>query len=194
MSKKLTTIDNWMKHNRLSLNYSETTYFVIAKNNLNNSNFHLQIDKHVVPTSEVVKYLGIKLNNELKWDDHAELLVKKLDRAAGTISKIRHYVKRKTLINLCYSFVYPHLVYGVIIWDNAGASALRKIEVIQNRTLRLITFTQLKDHVRVNTLYKKSGILKIQDIYVKEVCRLMHLFHDNKLPIAYKVSINKAAA
>ena len=65
--------------------------------------------------------------------------------------------KKKTLINLYYNFVYPHLVYGVIIWGNAGVSAQRKIEVIQNRILRLITFTQLKDHVRVNTLYKKLG-------------------------------------
>ena len=126
------------------------------------------------------------MNNKLKWDDHAELVVKKLNGAAGIISKIRHYVKRKTLINLYYSFVYPHLVYGVIIWGNAGVCALCKIKVIQNRILRLITFTQLKDHVRVNTRYKKLGILKIQDIYIKEVCRLMHLFHDNKLPTAYK--------
>ena len=99
VSKELTTIDNWMKHNRLSLNYSKTTYFVIGKNNLNDSNFH-QIDKHAIPTSEVVRYLGIKLNNKLKWDDHAELVVKELNRTAGIISKIRHYVKRKTLINL----------------------------------------------------------------------------------------------
>ena len=181
VSKELITTDNWMKHNRLSLNYSKTTYLVIGKDNLNNSNFHVQIDKHVIPTSEVVKYLGIKLNNKLKWDDHAELVVKKFNRAAGIISKIRHYAKRKTLINLYYSFVYPHLVYGVIIWGNAGVSALRKTEVIQNRILRLITFTRLKDHVRVNTLYKKLGILKIQDIYMKEACRLMHLFHDNLL-------------
>ena len=175
MSKELTTTDNWMKHNRLSLNYSKTTCFVIGKNNLNNSNFH-QIDKRVIPTSEVVRYLGIKLNNKLKWDDHAELVVKELNRTAGIISKIRHYVKRKTFINLYYSFEYPHLVYGVIICGNAGESALRKIEVVQNRILRLITFTQPKDHLRVNTLYKKLGILKIQDIYTKEVRRLMHLF------------------
>ena len=37
----------------------------------------IQIDKHVIPPSEVVKYLGIELNNILKWDDHAELVVKK---------------------------------------------------------------------------------------------------------------------
>ena len=95
-------------------------------------------------------------------------------------------MKRKTLINLYYSFVFLHPVYGVIIWGNDGVSALRKIEVSQNRVLRLITFTHLKDHARVNTLYKKLGILKIQNIYIKEVCRLMHLFHDNKLPTAYK--------
>ena len=81
----------------------------------------------MIPTSEVVEYLGIKLNNKLQWDDHAELVAKNLNRAAGIISKIRHYVKRKTLNNLYYSFVYSHLVYGVIIWGNAGVSALRKI-------------------------------------------------------------------
>ena len=94
-------------------------------------------------------------------------------------------MKRKTLVNLYFSFVYPHLVYRVIIWGNAGVYALRKVEVIQNRILGLIPFTQLKDHVRVNTQYKKLGILKIH-ICIKEVCRLMHLFHDNKLPTAYK--------
>ena len=136
------------------------------------------------------------MKNKLKWDDHAELVVKKLNTAAG----IRHYVKRKTLNNLYFSFVYPHLVYEVIIWGNAGVSALglRKIEIIQNRILKLITFTQQKHHVCVNTLYKKLGILKIHDIYIKEVCRLIHLFHDNKLPAAYCIqnifSTNNTAA
>ena len=82
------------------------------------------------------------------------------------------------------------LVYGIIIWVNAKVPALRKvygqIEVIQNRILRTITFTQLKDHVLVITLSKKLEILKIQDIYIQKVYKLIHLFHDNKLPIAYK--------
>ena len=88
---------------------------------------------------------------KLKWEDQVELVVKKLSRATGTISKIRHYGKRKTLINLFYSYVYPHLLYGIIIWGNAGASVLHKIEVLQNIILRLITFNQLKDHVRMSS-------------------------------------------
>ena len=68
--------------------------------------------------------------------------------------------------------MYPHLAYGVIIWGNARVSALRKIEVIQNKTLRLITFTQLKDHARVNILYKKLETLKIQNIYLKKFAGL----------------------
>ena len=59
---------------QIILKLFKNNLFLIGKNNLNNSNFHEQIDKHVIPTSQVVNYLGIKLNNKLKWDDHAELV------------------------------------------------------------------------------------------------------------------------
>ena len=38
----------------------------------------------------------------------------------------------------------------------------------------------------VSTLYTKSWGTKITRYLYKKVCRLMHLFHDSKLPTAYK--------
>ena len=79
VTKELAITDDKRKFNRQSLNYFGTTYFEIGNNALlSNRNLHVKIDKHLIPSSKVVKYLGIQLNYKLKWEDHVELVVKKL--------------------------------------------------------------------------------------------------------------------
>ena len=58
---------------------------------------------------EFVTYLGVKLNQFLKWDDHFSNLLPKLSRANGMLAKIRHYVCHETLINVYYAIFNSHL-------------------------------------------------------------------------------------
>ena len=47
--------------------------------------------------TDTVKYLGLRLQCDLKSKTQINHICKKVSQAAGIISKIRHFVERKTL-------------------------------------------------------------------------------------------------
>ena len=47
---------------------------------------------------------------------------KKIAKSIGILSKLRHFVQKRTLIKLYYSTIYPFLIYGVTVWGNTYQS------------------------------------------------------------------------
>ena len=123
-----------------------------------------------------VGYLRVLIDRALKWNLQIENVIKKLASAARSLCKIRHYVDRQTLIDLYYTFAYPHLKYGVLAWGNADKVLMQKITVMQNRIIRIINFKLLKDHDKMSVLYKAMNILQALDIFKLEVGKFMHSF------------------
>ena len=69
-NQELCIIDEWMKTNHLSLNYSKSTYFVTAKQKKKNLNkFSINVGQHVIPYSYSTKYLGVVFDQDLKWQN-----------------------------------------------------------------------------------------------------------------------------
>ena len=58
--------------------------------------------------SDDAKYLGVHLDKYLSWDLQTNQLSKKLSRANGILSKLRHFALKKTLISVYYSIFYSH--------------------------------------------------------------------------------------
>ena len=69
-----------------------------------------------IPSSLSTKYLGIIIDKSLRWHDHLNHISNKLSNTSWILFKVRHFVPKTTLINLYYSFVYPHIKYGIIVW------------------------------------------------------------------------------
>ena len=110
--------------------------------------------------SKFVKYLGVLIDCHFKWDIHTVELKTKLSRAVGMLSKIRHYVKLETLINIYYGIFSSLMRYGSQIWGQHN-SAVKKIQVIQNKALKIMNFTPLR--ASADPLFRKCKILKLCD-------------------------------
>ena len=184
VNQELTSIDEWMKYNRLSLNYTKTTYFVCAPKCHSSSwkNFTIKIGKHIIPSVESIKYLGVMIDKHLNWKAHIDYVIKKLSYAARILSIIRHYVNKQTLIKLYYSFAYPYLKYGIISWGSACQTSLAKIQVLQNNIIRIMNFKFVKDKAKMCTLFKSMKILKVKDIFELEIAKFMYSYYHSMLP------------
>ena len=110
-----------MKCNRLSLNYAKTSYIVYSPkcNSIISEKFCIKLGNHDIPILDVVKYLGVVIDKQMNWNAHIDYTVKKLSYAGRIFSLIRHYVNKQTLTRLYYSFVYPHIKYGIVSWSSA---------------------------------------------------------------------------
>ena len=61
-----------------------------------------------------VEYLGVIFDENFNWHAHIRTLVTKFSRAAGIISKLRHYVDVRVLLTVYYSLIYSHLSYAIL--------------------------------------------------------------------------------
>ena len=52
-----------------------------------------------------------------------------------------------TIINMYFSFIYPYLTYGCILWLNNYDSPLSSAVKLQNKVVRIINDVPIRDHV-----------------------------------------------
>ena len=103
-----------------------------------------------------------------------------LARYSGLFARLRRYVPNQILSLLYYSIIYSQIKYGILSWGTASNSLLKKVEILLNLILRVITNKSI--YTPVGMLYKSLKTLKVTDIYNLELGKFMHQLENNKLP------------
>ena len=182
VNTELKQVSKWLKLNKLSLNSDKTQliFFHSKQHTLDYDGISIKFDnKKIVPVDNI-KYLGMYIDKYLSWDFHIQQLSKKLSRANGIISKLRHNAPFQTCLQLYYAIFYSHLIYGCNIWGLSTIENLTKIEVLQKKCIRLMTFSDFNSHT--NSLFSELKILKVRDVIKFQQLRLVYDFYNNALP------------
>ena len=82
----------------------------------------------------------------------------KLRRANGALSKLRHYIPLKTLVNIYHAIFSSHMRYACQVWGLCDNVACHRILTLQKCALRLITFSAPRSPS--NPIFSDLGILK----------------------------------
>ena len=93
------------------------------------------------------------------------------------LSKLRYFLPRHTLKTIYNSLVLPHLQYGITLW---GIDCSR-ISVLQKQCVRRINKVK-KYKAHTDPLFKKSSILKVEDIYKLFTLKFFHKYSNDNLP------------
>ena len=64
------------------------------------------------------KHLGV-LGNPLFFEDNLKMILNKVNKTIGLLSKIHNILSRSVLLTIYKSFIRPHLDYADIIYDQA---------------------------------------------------------------------------
>ena len=135
----------------------------------------------MVQPSTSAKYLAITINNKLSFKQHIILLENRVARSVEIVANVSYYLPFNTLITLYYALVHSQLLYALPIWASTYKTYLNKLEKLQNKALRIIFKTPLRDPI--TPLYRRSGILKLNNLFDFEVAKLMHQIIHKKFPI-----------
>ena len=111
------------------------------------------------------------LDDKLSWKAHLKCLKAKLLRSCFIISKLRYYLDTSTLKMVYYSLFYLHMQYCISAWGGAATSHLKAIVVMQKRIVRYVCCVPAL--TSTNSLFVKTGILKLNEIFNLQVCKLM---------------------
>ena len=108
----LKSLYKWLLANKISLNCSKTELIFVHTPGGSVPDLIIKMNGLRIYPSSYIKYLGEYLNVSLNGNHHCNLLVRKLKRANGILSKDRHYVPTEELLSIYHAIFSSHLVYG----------------------------------------------------------------------------------
>ena len=150
----LSTLVEWFRSNQLSLNVKKTNYMLFSRHK---EEINIDIEGIEIKRVDKTKFLGLILDDKLRWQDQMDVINNKVAKAIGILhagrSKLNFDAKR-TLYN---TLVLPHLQYGAEIWGNATKTRLKRIKVKQKQAVRMIYKKNKRDHTGI--LFRRCNLL-----------------------------------
>ena len=136
------------------------------------SDLQILLGNEYLKFTDCSMFLGVKLDNKLKFSKHTSDVSSKLSKNIGIFSKIYDKLPPQARLSYFYSFIYPYLTYNVTFWGKTYNRHTDPIVKLQKRMLRLMTNSGFFEHT--NPLFFQLKILKFPDIYTYFVCIYMH--------------------
>ena len=191
-SKKINTIEtvvntelklvaNWLRLNKLSLNATKTELVIFrSKWRKLDREIIIKLNGIRLTPTDNIKYLGMHLDKHLSWDHHIHKLSNTLSRANGILSKLRYNAPRNVCLNVYYSIFCSHLIYGSNLWGLTSDSNIKKIEKLQEKCAKILTFSNL--NCEPGPALTELGLTRVRDVITIQQLKLAYEFCKGCLP------------
>ena len=177
IQEDLKTLQDWFQANKLILNLSKTVCMQFQNKKVD-QHCHIDIDGYSLPVVTSTKFLGIWIDNKLKWQTHFDRLCLKIIRNTNLLKLCKNEINMCTKKLIYYAHIYSHLVYGCTTWGNMlRKEQIQKLQKLQNICLYYIT----NRRVTVST-YQEHKILRISSIIKLQNLKLGYKMQHSQLP------------
>ena len=176
LNHDLGNLNKWLISNKLTLNTAKTEFMLIGsrqKLSTLSSQPELSIDNVQIEKVTSVKSLGIFIDENLRWQTHIDKLSKKVASGIGAIKRIRDFVPTPTLHCIYNALIQSQFDYCNIVWGNCGKTLFDRLQKLQNRAARVLTFSRYD--ADANRLFRQ---LNWKDLSTQ--------FQMQKAPMVYK--------
>ena len=130
VNQELENINQWFISNKLSLNiyiyiYIKRTKYSFFHNPSQKENIPLLLPKLIINKNEIqwtesIKSLGVLLDENLSWKKHIKYNENKTAENLGFLDKAKHYLNKRSLLVLYYSFIHTYINYRNITWGSTN--------------------------------------------------------------------------
>ena len=79
------------------------------------------------------KFLGIIVDQHLNWKDHVSMVLHKISKSCGIISRIRTTLDLKSKKMIYYCLIHPYLTYCINVWSSTYRTNLKTLCTAQKR-------------------------------------------------------------
>ena len=84
------------------------------------------------------------------------------------------------MLLLYFAFIYPNLLFGLVLWGNTYSTYLAKLQRLQNKAIRIISDCNYRSPITPH--FYKLDILKIADQYTFEAGKMMYQHSKQAFP------------
>ena len=115
IQRDLNKVNQWMCSNKLNLNAKKSQYLVTSTPYKTKSNFSLSISAVELKRTEAYKYLGITIDEHLKFNLHINNISGIISSKSRTIIRLSHFLPTWLSLLLYKSLIIPHLDYAALV-------------------------------------------------------------------------------
>ena len=176
VKKAIIEVKAWIDTNKLSLNLGKTKYMIFTKREIIRKYDYISISESRIERVGHTKFLGFTIQENLKWSLHVNNILEKISKGIAVLRKVRKYLNKDALLSIYYSFIYPYIQRGLIIWANDTKSNMVDILKKQKQVVRIIAGIKYREHTV--PYFKKFEILPLDLLYKQQLIILMYnVFH-----------------
>ena len=182
VNSELEKVYRWLASNKLTLILKKSKFMITTNNSCASYDFSVKIREISLERCDSYKYLGVYFDKDLNWDKHIEYICQKVSKACGSLAKLRKCVDVDVMREIYHALIHSYLRYGIIVWGTASETALKPLQVIINRAIRIMCSAPL-GRIDVTPLFDIMEILNINQIYNLEVAKFMFKETNHLLPV-----------
>jgi hypothetical protein len=143
LQEQLDSLTDYFKQWKIRVNASKTQaiYFTRCWSPLRLPGSGIVLNEQEIPWTPEVKYLGVTLDKRLTFASHTARSIEKAERAFRILYSFLNRKSKLCLHNkllLYRSCIRPILCYGVETWFNCATTHKKKLQIIQNKCLKII--------------------------------------------------------
>ena len=135
------------------------------------ANEELKIGSEVIRKVEGSRFLGVWVDQKLRWAEHIGNVVTKIGRLVGVLGRVKASLGGKAMHMLYNALILPHLQYCLIVWGDFNEGKNKKLGEdllkYQKRIVGMIEDTKGRYHADPG--FFRLGILKIEDLYKQQL-------------------------
>lgn len=177
-------INKWLTNNCLTLNTDKTKYIVFT---INNAALPLSLplkshrcqnpttaicDCPVITSTQDIKYLGVILDNNLRFNLHIHMVAKRIRKLIYIFKQLRH-VADGSLMRMVYQTLAQSIIsYCITSWGGATKTLMLELERAQ-RVLLKVCFFKPRRFPTVQ-LYSEADVLSVRQIFILHTVLRQH--------------------
>jgi hypothetical protein len=182
LNSDLTKMKDYFDYNKLSLNVPKCEFMLIGTHQslTKMPQLNVHINNEPLKQLNVVKYLGIYIHSNHKWDQHIRKLIPNISAKIGILRSLRKIVPINTLKQLFNAIVQPHFDYADNVFVTTTVTNKTKLQLLQTRAARLITGSGPR--TSRNTMFSELGWLSLQHRRDLHKCVMIYKCLNNLAP------------
>lgn len=144
IQQQLDKIIKWGKDWGITFSPTKTNSVLFTKSKLPSPTLYM--DHSAIPTSNKAKFLGLTFDKTLSWIPHINNITNKLTSTINILKHLTGYrwgANKKSLLKVYRACIKSLLNYGAPAFHNASKTALKKLDLIQSKCLRIINNSHL---------------------------------------------------
>ena len=140
---------------------------IATKGKQNTVGLPVKIGNIEIKTEDIVKLLGVLLDNKIAFDNHISNLLKQASSKLNAIKRVDTFLNKSQKNTLCHSYVLSYFQHCCLAWHFGNTGNIHKLEKLHERVIR---FTYNDYNTDYFELLVKNNLFTLYTQRLQKMC------------------------